>query len=90
MTIRDAELRGVEIPAPEPALGAAGVIFALMLPMPGQQRTPRKALALTHASLASPWHPEVALYKTDRAGAIDETFPKWGSNGENTMEVLRL
>lgn len=40
VTIRDAEIQGVEIPALDPARGVAGVTFALVLPAPGLLQPP--------------------------------------------------
>lgn len=40
MTIRDAEIQGVEIPALDPAPGVAGVTFALVLPALGLLQPP--------------------------------------------------
>ena len=58
MTIRDQELQGAEIPAPEPAPGAAGVTFAPVLPAPGLQQPPE----CLRIRLTAPW-PDIGTLK---------------------------
>lgn len=83
MTIRDAEIQGVEIPALDPARGVAGVTFALVLPAPGLLQPP-ECLRLRHrhpwpdtGALKLPFHdwqtPGRLMKHSQREGAIGKT-----------------
>lgn len=82
VTSRDAELRGVEIPAPEPAPGVAGVTFAPVLPVPGLQQPPER-LRLRHAR---PWPDigtsEVAVSQLTDPGRLMKHSQKEGTMGK--------
>lgn len=89
MTIRDTELRGVEIPVPEPDPGSC---WSYICPCParaGAAATPRMPSALTHASLARHRHSEVAVSQLTDPRRLMKHSQKEGAMGENTAAQWR-